>query len=35
MSIAAGVPTPAIEALIPDDVSVVRVMPNSPAHVRQ
>ncbi|MFT4211946.1 MAG: pyrroline-5-carboxylate reductase [Microbacterium sp.] len=35
ISIAAGVPTSAIESRLPDRVAVVRVMPNSPARVGQ
>ncbi|WP_309082612.1 pyrroline-5-carboxylate reductase [Microbacterium sp.] len=34
ISIAAGVPTSALEEHLPENVAVVRVMPNSPARVR-
>lgn len=34
ISIAAGVPTGALEEVLPDRAAVVRVMPNSPARVR-
>ena len=35
ISVAAGIATETIEAVLPDDVAVVRVMPNTPSHVGQ